>query len=148
MFHVLHTVSSVLSLMVTVAAAAFGLDSFGALYSAYRRATLRLEDEQWLLQNCKDPVFFSKMKAHPDVCSAVETNARIGAFWAALKEVTDGVRVTWQPYIAAGAVVGLVLFPVCWMMCCATRIRRRQCIPMHSRCAIPDFRQDFCAKRC
>jgi hypothetical protein len=141
---VLDTIGTVFSLLVSVVGAGAGLDCMGALYSAYRRACMRLEDERWLLENCRDPTFFSKMKAHPSVCKEVETNARIGAFRAALKEVTDAARVTWQPYLVGFAVATLLLLPVCWM--CASRMsgrrpmrmRRREwgeCIPIHD-----DFR--------
>jgi hypothetical protein len=135
------TVSTVFSLLVSVVGAGVGLDCLGTLYAAYRKASLRLESDNWLLVNCKDPVFYSRMKTHPTVCSEVETNARIGAFWTALKEVTDVARVTWQPYIIGFAGAALVLLPVCWI-CFAkvsSKCRRRrewgQCIPLHD-----DFR--------
>jgi hypothetical protein len=141
---ILYTTSAVISLLVGFTGAGLGLDCLGELYAAYRRAALRLEDERWLLDNCKDPVFFSKMRAHPTVCNQVEANARIGAFWAALKEVTDVARVAWQPYILTIITGGMVLLPLCWV--CAGRmsagraVRRRryewgECIPLHD-----DFR--------
>jgi hypothetical protein len=133
-------VASAFSLLLSAVGAALGLDCMGSLYSAYRRACMRLEDEKWLLENCRDPTFFSKMRAHPTVCNEVETNARIGAFWTALKEVTDVARVAWQPYMLGFAAAVLIFLPVCWL--CAARAsskivmrRRRQewgeCIPMH-----------------
>lgn len=143
--------SAVVTMLISVVSAATGLDCLGALYTAYNRACMRLEDEKWLLENCKDPTFYSKMKAHPTVCSEVETNARIGAFWTALREVTNVVRVAWQPYIVGFAAAFLVILPVCWV--CAARVssrcimRRRRgdrpwserswggCIPIHD-----DFR--------
>lgn len=145
---------AIVTMLISVVSAATGLDCLGALYSAYKRACIRLEDEKWLLENCRDPTFYSKMKAHPTVCSEVETNARIGAFWTALREVTSVVRVSWQPYLVGftGAIVVVVilliilliiLLPVCWV--CASRVssgrvlRRRdrlcnrwgECIPVH-----------------
>lgn len=137
-------VSAVVSMLVSVVSAAAGLDCLGALYTAYKRACMKLDDEKWLLENCRDPTFYSKMRAHPTVCSEVETNARIGAFWSALREVTDVARVTWQPYIVGFAAAVIVLLPVCWV--CAARVsskcsvvmrRRREmrgwgeCIPIH-----------------
>ena len=113
-------VSAIVSLLVSVVSAAASLDCLGALYTAYKRAGMRLDDEKWLLENCKDPTFFSKMRAHTTVCSEVETNARIGAFWTALREVTDVARVTWQPYIVGFAAAIIVLLPVCWI--CAARV--------------------------
>ena len=134
------TIGTVFSVIVSVVGAGVSLDCLGALYSAYRRVSMNLENEKWLLDNCKDPVFFSNMKAHTTVCNAVETNARIGAFWAALKEVTDGARVTWQPYIVGFAAAILILLPVVWMCAarvsssCSVALRRRrrewgECIP-------------------
>ena len=136
-------VSAMVSMLVSVVGATATLDCLGALYTAYKRACMRLDDEKWLLENCKDPIFFSKMRAHTTVCGEVETNARIGAFWSALKEVTDVARVTWQPYIVGFAVAIILLLPVCWI--CAARVcskcsnvmrkgRREwgECIPIHS----------------
>jgi hypothetical protein len=134
-------IRSVFSMFVSVVSAAAGLDCLGALFAAYKRACMRLDDEKWLLENCKDPMFFSKMRAHTTVCSEVETNARIGAFWTALKEVTDVARVTWQPYVVGFAAAIIVLLPVFWICAaratsrCSDVIRRRgwgDCIPLHS----------------
>jgi hypothetical protein len=144
---VMDTLGALFSLTVSVFGAGLSLDCLGALYSAYRRAAMRLEDERWLLENGKDPVFFTKMKAHPTVCNEVETNARIGALWTALKEVTDGARVTWQPYVVGFAAAILMLLPLCWM--CAARVSSRgrgrrqweECIQVHG-----DF-APMCRKR-
>jgi hypothetical protein len=137
----LDTLGAAFSLLVSVVGAGAALDCLTTLYSAYKRASMRLEDEKWLLDNCKEPTFFSKMRSHPAVCSEVEANARIGALWTALKEVTDVARVAWQPYIVGFAAALLLILPVCWL--CAARassgvvLRRRrrewgECIPMHS----------------
>ena len=77
---VLDAVGLLCSVLCFQAGAALGLDGLGA-YAAYARALMRLDDEAWLLQNCRDPLFFSKMRAHTTVCSDVEANARVGAFW-------------------------------------------------------------------
>ena len=127
---ILYTTSAVISLLVGFTGAGLGLDCLGELYAAYRRAALRLEDERWLLDNCKDPVFFSKMRAHPTVCNQVEANARIGAFWAALKEVTDTARAASQPYVLGGLAAGALLLPLLWL--CAPRRRRRE-MPVYDR---------------
>ena len=47
----LDTIGSVLSVLISFAGAVLGLDCLGAVYSAYRRASKRLEDERWLLDN-------------------------------------------------------------------------------------------------
>lgn len=104
----------VFSALASIVGASVSMDCIGALYGAYNRASMRLEDETWLRENCKDPVFFSKMRSHTSVCSEVEANARVGAFWAALHEVTDVFRVTWQPW-AVGWVYCVVAFiPLVW----------------------------------
>ena len=86
--------SSCLSVLLSMVGAVLGVDGFSALYVAYIQACIRLADEQWLLQNCRDPVFFSKMRSHPAVCSQVEANARVGTLWTALRETTDGYKVS------------------------------------------------------
>ncbi len=118
-------------MLVMVVSGGVSLDCLGCLYTAYKRACMRLDDERWLLENCKDPVFFSKMRAHTKVCSEVETNARIGAFWTALREVTDVVLVTWQPYIVGFAAAIIVLLPVCWI--CVARVSSRCSMVMKGR---------------
>ena len=90
-------VGTLVSFLFSIVGAGLGLDGLSALYTAYKRACMRLDDERWLLENCREPLFFSKMRAHTTVCSEVEANARVGAFWTALREVTDAFKITWQP---------------------------------------------------
>ena len=42
--------------------------------AAYAQVLMRLNYKVWLLQNCTDPLFFSKMLAHTTVCSKMEAN--------------------------------------------------------------------------
>jgi len=49
-------VSAMVSMLVSVVGATATLDCLGALYTAYKRACMRLDDEKWLLENCKDPI--------------------------------------------------------------------------------------------
>jgi hypothetical protein len=113
------------------------LDSLSAIYAAYNRACLRLENESWLRNNCRDPVFFSNMRAHTTVCADVEANARVGAFWAALREVSDDAKAYLQPFVPPVlgiAFICLSLIPLCCL--CFQRVgfassRRLRCIPMH-----------------
>jgi hypothetical protein len=82
----------------------------------------RLESERWLVQQCADPHFFSKMHLHTDLCFTVTNNARVGTFMLALQEFTRnslGIRFLenagewgWVPRIAlswGGAVCALFL---------------------------------------
>lgn len=120
------------------------LDSLSAIYTAYNRACMRLENESWLRNNCRDPVFFSNMRAHTTVCSEVESNARVGAFWAALREVSDDARASLQPLIfpvGLTCIGAALLIPLCCL--CSQRFgvapaRRLRCLPMH--------RQSMCLK--
>jgi hypothetical protein len=104
----------VFSGLASILGASVGMDCIGALYGAYKRASMRLEDETWLRENCKDPVFFSKMRSHTSICSEVEANARVGAFWAALHEVTDVLRVTWQPWAIGWVYFAAAFIPLVW----------------------------------
>lgn len=112
---VFQIVAQVFSALASIVGASVGIDCLGVLYGAYKRAAMRLDDEKWLRENCRDPVFFSKMRAHTRVCSEVEANARVGAFWTALHEVTDVMRVTWQPWAMgwAGFIVLALLLAIC-----------------------------------
>lgn len=114
------TAGTLVAVMLCIACAGMGLDGLSALYTAYTHACMRLDDEKWLLQNCRDPVFFSKMRAHTTVCSDVEANARVGAFWVALREVTEGFKVTREPWSVVCVVLLLMLLlPAFWV--CAVR---------------------------
>ena len=134
---VLDAAGSLCSVLCSLAGAALGLDGLGALYAAYARALMRLDDEAWLLQNCRDPLFFSKMRAHTTVCSDVEANARVGAFWAALREVKQGFRISWEPWLGGAFLALVVALPVCWV--CAARASGRlsrhrwETLPRHQR---------------
>ena len=110
----------VFTVVGSIAAAGVGVDWLSMLYTAYRRAAMRLDDERWLLENCRDPLFFSKMRAHTTVCSEVEANARVGAFWSALREATDVLKISWQPAVMGAGAVLVVLLPICWV--CAARV--------------------------
>ena len=112
---VFQIVAQVISALASIVGASVGMDCLGVLYGAYKRAAMRLDDEKWLRENCRDPVFFSKMRAHTKVCSEVEANARVGAFWTALHEVTDVMRVTWQPWAMGWAGLVMALLFVVWI---------------------------------
>ena len=49
--------------------------------------------ERWLLRQCEDPVFFSNMHTHTDICFLVENNARVGAFMLALRQMTQSFQI-------------------------------------------------------
>lgn len=116
-----------------------GLDALSALYTAYNRACIRLEDESWLRNNCRDPVFFSKMRTHSTICSDVEANARLGAFWAAMREVSDNTRAFLHPlaiHATVVVVVSVFFIPLCCL--CTQRLgighaRRLRGLPVHHR---------------
>ena len=109
------------------------------LYAAYALALMWLDDEAWLLQNCRDQLFFSKMCAHTMVCSDVEANARVGSFWAVLLEVTQGFRISREQWLGGAFLAFVVALPVCWV--CAVRASGRlsrhrwETLPGTSRCA-------------
>jgi hypothetical protein len=116
---IIYAISSVLG-------ASLCADCLSTLYSSWQKAKMRLEDEKWLRDNCKDPVFFTNLKSYTTVCSEVEANARVGAFWVALHEVTDGMRISWHPWMAGWAACACVgaMF-ACWIFSPGVHIRRR-----------------------
>ena len=131
----------VTTMLVSVVFVGGCLDSLSALYTAYNRACMRLENESWLRNNCRDPVFFSNMRAHSTLCADVESNARVGAFWAAMREVSDDARAYILPLaapLALTVVVLALLIPICCL--CTQRAmggpRRLKCLPVyrHSGC--------------
>jgi hypothetical protein len=115
------------------------LDVLSALYTAYNRACMRLENETWLRTNCKDPIFFSNMRAHTTLCADVEANARVGAFWAAMREVSDDAKAYVKPLttsIILFVAVCIFVLPLCCL--CTQRMgvthtRRFRCLPLHQQ---------------
>lgn len=75
-------------LCCTVGAIA-GLDRLCLFHQTYESMVAKLESERWLLDQCSDPHFFSKMHQHSDLCFQVENNARVGAFMLALRQLTQ-----------------------------------------------------------
>jgi hypothetical protein len=65
------------------------LDKLCQFNELYQSMSAKLESERWLLDQCSDPHFFSKMHLHTDLCFQVENNARVGAFLLALRELTQ-----------------------------------------------------------
>lgn len=45
-------------------------------HSAYIHQLQTIEDERWLLRQCSDATFFSNLKQHVDLCTAVQENAK------------------------------------------------------------------------
>jgi hypothetical protein len=127
-------------------AAGLGVGAFfdvaSTLFIAYNRASMRLDAETWLRNNCKEPVFYSQMRAHTTVCAEVEANARVGAFWTAMREVSDGARESMRPLVLpiAGLVVVFILLMLAVPLCClcsqrlaVVNSRRLRVLPMHQQ---------------
>lgn len=77
------------TLCVMAIAGIAGLDKLCLFHQTYQAMASRLESERWLLEQCSDPHFFSRMHTHSDLCFQVENNARVGAFMLALRELTQ-----------------------------------------------------------
>lgn len=103
----------------------FSVDKLCLLHETYTIRAQELEKELWLLSQCKDPEFFSNMGHHTNLCSEVESKARIGAAWYALNKVSCSLqveamwdmvaKVSW-PILAAVAAT-FVLFPSAIVAC-------------------------------
>ena len=93
-----------------IALAGLILDLALALHAAHDLNRRRLDSEAWMLSNCLDPVFSSQLRVHTNVCSQVEASARIGAWGAALRDVSASARLSVEAH--ARALVGLPVVPV------------------------------------
>lgn len=62
-------------------------DRLYALHTTYREAAAGLANEEWLRVNCQDPVFYSNLKGHTDICAEVERNARRNLLLFSLAQV-------------------------------------------------------------
>ena len=45
-----------------------GLDRLCLFHQTYQSMEAKLQSERWLLEQCSDPHFFSKMHQHSDIC--------------------------------------------------------------------------------
>ena len=79
---------AICALLFAAVGAGMVLEASTALSVSHSIAQAKLDSEAWMLNNCRDPVFRSNMRAHTNVCSEVEANARIGPWGAALRDVS------------------------------------------------------------
>jgi hypothetical protein len=107
-------------------------------HQIFQATSARLESERWLLSQCSDPNFFSKMHLHTDLCFTVENNARVGVFMLSLREFTH-LLLTSELFCRLGAgwihslfswpvamCVGLLLlFAPSWVVSSTRSMRRR-----------------------
>jgi hypothetical protein len=101
-----------------------GFDKLGVFYAAYQRAAARIERDEMLRINCRDPKFFTDMGSHGEVCKKVEENARIGAFWHGIDAVVASASLcrggcgdflrgaSWQLMVLAAICVAAVAYVV------------------------------------
>lgn len=68
------------SYLVTITTLLWGFtlvcDRLYSLHVIYTEEVSRLRDETWLRENCQDPVFYTNLRGHTDICTQVEGNAR------------------------------------------------------------------------
>ena len=69
------------------------LDKMCTFHSAYLTNQIKLDCELWLLDKCKDPIFFSHLNVHSDLCLTLENNYSIGAFMMALNHMAGSFRL-------------------------------------------------------
>lgn len=113
-----------------------GLDKLCQFHQTYQTVSAKLESERWLVQQCDDPHFFSKMHLHSDLCFVVENNARVGALMLTLRELTQsflghgvpGVDtfdwlVSWPVLLGGGA---LLLLGPSWFVSSSRRSFQKQ----------------------
>lgn len=120
------------------------LDKLCQFHQTYQVMAAKLESERWLLEQCSDPHFFSKMHTHSDLCFQVENNARVGAFMLALRDLTQAFLtqklagallnapqslLSWPALAGAGAV--LLLAPS-WLVSSSRSFQRNRSWPQCS----------------
>jgi hypothetical protein len=59
------------TLCACAVASILGLDRLCLFHQTYQTMVSKLESERWLLQQCSDPHFFSKMHQHSTLCFQV-----------------------------------------------------------------------------
>jgi hypothetical protein len=126
------------TLCACVIASIAGLDRLCLFHQTYQTMAAKLESERWLLTQCSDPHFFSKMHQHSDLCFQVENNARVGAFMLALRQLTQqsllfpdalaGLAASFSSRFASWPflclVASLFLFAPSWLASTSASVRR------------------------
>lgn len=49
---------------------------------AYSSHVAKIQDEQWLLQQCEEPVFYSNIRQHTDLCEVRTLPIHIWGFYS------------------------------------------------------------------
>lgn len=114
------------------------IDQLCQFHLIFQATSARLESERWLLAQCEDPHFFSKMHMHSDICFTVENNARVGVFMLSLREFTHSLLASefisrlsggWIHRLFSwpvAMVVGLILLLApSWVLSSARSMKRR-----------------------
>lgn len=80
---------SILMSLWLVWSLAFVISRIFLLHDAYISESNKRADERWLLDRCREPEFYSNLRQHTDLCTAVEKNARSSLFLTALNSVAS-----------------------------------------------------------
>ena len=83
----------VVTLSFMAASVVFSVEKLCLFHQTYTSMSSKLEGEMWLLNQCHDPVFFSNLQQHLDMCFVVDCNNKVGAFMLALNEFTGSFHV-------------------------------------------------------
>jgi hypothetical protein len=69
--------------------ATFIISRMCLFHEAYVSESNKRVDERWLLEQCKDPEFYSNIRQHTDLCTEVANNAGSSLLLAALSKVAS-----------------------------------------------------------
>lgn len=64
-----------------------------ALHEAFMEESQGRKDDQWLLDECSRPEFYSRMKRHAEVCNRVQAHARTSIWLYSLKVMADSTHL-------------------------------------------------------
>ncbi len=85
--------ASMLKLMIicltTFWIVSFLVGRFFVFYEAYTSALRLVRDEAWIREQCSDPLFYSNLKQHSDLCQSVQINFERSPFLVALNAVSE-----------------------------------------------------------
>ena len=67
----------------------FSVGRIFVFYETYTETMRLLKDETWLRMQCTDPLFYSNIRQHADICTGVQRNFERGAILVALNAVAN-----------------------------------------------------------
>jgi hypothetical protein len=128
--------STAFTVTFAICLAFFAVSKGTMLYEEYIMQALIIEKDMDFLRKCRTSEGYASMNHHPNFCEKIIATAELGAFWHAVRKVSNSLpveeafvalqRTSWQ--LAAIAAVACLVFPSLFI---SQARSRQECVPLH-----------------